>query len=84
MRKLLFLSLLAVTSTATSQTTFPTNTFPTTGNAGVGTLTPTEELEVVGTVKGERRIFTKSLPNGSIFSSGSDRNLQCSVLNAGT
>jgi hypothetical protein len=28
-----------------------TNTFPTTGNVGVGTMNPTEKLEVNGTVK---------------------------------
>lgn len=54
------------------------------GKIGIGTATPTEALEVVGTVKAERGIFVKSLPDGSVFADIADRNLQCSVLNAGT
>ena len=52
MKKLLCMALFAGCLTANAQT----NTFPTTGNAGIGTLTPSEELEVIGTTMTDKLI----------------------------
>ena len=57
------------------------------GNIGIG-VTPSanseHKLEVNGAVQAKRGIFGNSLPDGSTFVDGADRNLKCSVLNAGT
>lgn len=60
------------------------NTFPTTGNVGIGTTTPTAKFEVIGNVKASSGIFTKSAPNGSIFASDADRDVKSLVLSAGS
>lgn len=49
-----------------------TNTFPSTGNAGVGTTTPTEELEVVGTIQSEKAVFTNNTNPGFTLQLGSE------------
>ena len=79
MKKLIILSIAMVAFVTQAQNTFPAN-----GYVGIGTTSPTEELEVIGTIKGENGIFNKSLANGSVFSDWGDRNGKCRVLNAGT
>lgn len=65
--------------------TFAQNTFTNTGtNVGIGTLSPTEKLEVAGKIKGYQGIFTNSQPNGQIYSSWEARNLNCQAISAGT
>jgi len=58
-----------------------------TGNIGIG-VTPSSsssyKLEVNGEFKAKRGIFSNSLPDGTTFVDYADRNLKCSVLNAGT
>lgn len=65
---------------------FSQNTFPTGNgtNVGIGTLTPTEKLEVVGTIKSTKGVFTNSLPNNQNFSSYDERAIRSEVFTAGT
>ena len=44
-----------------------TNTFPTTGNVGIGTDNPQAKLEVLGDFKAIQGTFTTSLPNGTDY-----------------
>jgi len=56
----------------------------TTGNVGIGNISPTSKLDVSGEIKGISGIFSKSLPNNQIFSSFADRNLKCKSLTVGS
>lgn len=56
----------------------------TTGNVGIGNISPTSKLDVSGEIKGISGIFSKSLPNNQTFSSWEDRNLKCQLFTAGT
>ena len=56
----------------------------TTGNVGIGSISPTSKLDVSGEIKGINGIFSKSLPNNQTFSSWADRNLKCQLFTAGT
>ena len=56
----------------------------TTGNVGIGNISPTSKLDVSGEIKGISGIFSKSLPNNQTFSSWADRNLKCQLFTAGT
>jgi hypothetical protein len=56
----LLLLLLATPHIAVAQT--QTNTVPTSGNAGIGTMSPTEKLEVVGTVKASGGVTITGAP----------------------
>ncbi|MEO7977985.1 hypothetical protein [Flavobacterium sp.] len=49
---------------------------------GIGTTDPTAKLEVIGNVKATAGIFTKSAPNGSVFTT--DRGVKSLVLSAGS
>lgn len=51
---------------------------------GIGTTNPTAKLEVIGAVKATQGLFSKSLPNGSVFINWADRNEKCNVLTAGS
>ncbi len=55
----------------------------TSGNVGIGTLSPNEKLEIAGVMKAVQGEFTNSQPNGSFFTDYNDRNIKCSVINAG-
>jgi len=79
MKKIILSGMILSFSFANSQ-----NTFPATGNVGIGTLTPTEKLEVNGTVKATNGQFTKSLPNNQTFNSWDERGIFSEVLTAGT
>lgn len=52
-------------------------------NVGIGTVSPTAKLEVLGDVKAKQGFFSNSLPNGSVFSSALDQNDKCLVLSSG-
>ncbi len=54
------------------------------GNVGIGIPIPTAKLEVIGTVKATQGLFSKSLPNGSVFTDYGDKNDKCIVLTAGS
>jgi len=79
MKKLCLLSLFVTVLTVNSQNTFPNN-----GNVGIGTLTPSEELEIVGKIKGKQAFFDSGLPNGTTFKNSSDRWIQTQLFGAGT
>lgn len=58
---------------------------PTTNtNVGIGTDNPTAKLEIIGTVKATQGLFSKALPNGSVFIDAAVRNDECNVLTAGS
>ncbi|WP_298902690.1 hypothetical protein [uncultured Psychroserpens sp.] len=80
MKKLLCMAVFAGFLTTNAQNTFPVPT----GNVGIGTLTPSEALEVVGTVKAKFAFFNNSLPDGTIFIDAADRGAQTQLLGAGT
>lgn len=65
---------------------FSQNVFPTAPgtNVGIGTISPTEKLEVIGGLKAEKGVFTRSLPNNQNFSSWDERQILSEVLSAGT
>lgn len=60
------------------------NTFPNTGNVGIGTLNPNENLEVIGNVKADKAYVGKTIPDGALFNGYADRNQQCKVVGFGT
>nr|WP_294926798.1 hypothetical protein [uncultured Flavobacterium sp.] len=60
------------------------NSSTTNTNVGIGTTDPTAKLEVIGNVKGSAGIFSKSTPNGSVFTNSTERNNQSLVLSAGS
>lgn len=65
------------------------NLFPSSGNTGIGTLTPTEELEVIGRVKAKRGLFTLSEGSGYTLQLGEEwktdrRNMEYAINNTGT
>jgi hypothetical protein len=71
------------TSTGGGNNVLP-NASSTNTNVGIGTNNPTAKLEVVGDVKVTQGFFTNSMPNGSVFSSSSERNDKCLVFAAGS
>lgn len=79
MKKLFFLFLFAPAFVVNAQ-----NTFPPTGNVGIGTVTPTANLEVMGTLKSNQAIFNSAQANGRSFPSYHDRNDECVALAAGS
>lgn len=91
--KLLFLGLFLFGITATSaqistSTGGAANVLPnvptTNTNVGIGTTNPTAKLEVIGNVKASTGVFTKSAPNGSVFTSNEDRNYKSLSLSVGS
>ena len=78
--KLVCLSALLGTAVGFSQNTFPTGIGT---NVGIGTITPSERLEVIGTVKAQTGIFCNEVPNGVTFANTQQRALQCNVISAG-
>ena len=54
------------------------------GNVGIGNTSPSEKLDVTGTVKGQEGVFLNPLPDGSVFFNTLDRNTKCKVIAAGT
>lgn len=61
-----------------------TGTIYRTGDVGIGTTSPTEKLQVAGTVLALKGNFDESQPNGSVYLNSTDRNIKCNVLRAGT
>lgn len=59
------------------------NTFPSSGNVGVGTTTPTEELEVEGTTKAVKGIFTGSEIENETFANYNEGIDKSIVFSAG-
>lgn len=60
------------------------NTFPASGNVGIGTTSPSSELEVIGNIKGKQGYFNNTLPNGTTFLDSADRHDKTLLLGAGT
>ena len=56
----------------------------TNGNIGINTTSPTEKLEVGGSILALNAKFTNSLSNGQTVSSWEDRNLKCQVITGGS
>ena len=65
---------------------FSQNTFPTAAgtNVGIGTLTPSEKLEVVGKIKASKLDLGGTPSNGYVFSNEDDRFQKSIVLNFGS
>jgi hypothetical protein len=55
----------------------------TNGNVGIGNISPTAKLDVLGVLKANQGIFTNSLADGQTFASYLDRNDKCAVLAVG-
>lgn len=80
MKKILFLMPLALVSFSN----YAQNTFPATGYVGIGTTTPSYNLEVLGTVKASTGIFSNEAPNGSLWNGDyQQRAVKCNVISAG-
>lgn len=54
-----------------------------TGKIGVGTFSPSSELDVNGTVTSKTTLVINTQPDGSVFSNSLDRNNQCRLLGLG-
>ena len=67
-----------------AQITFQTNTFPDNGNVGIGTISPSEKLEVRGKVKANSAEFTNSPSGVYNFSNNSERVEKSRVFSGGT
>ncbi len=78
MEKLLFTLLVISCFSVKSQ-----NTFPSAGNVGIGTTSPSEELEVEGTIQAENAAFTNAPTGVYNFNNNTDRVVTSSVLQAG-
>ena len=86
MNKIVLLSFLIVSLTATAQNT---NTFPNSGNVGIGTNTPSTELEVNGKVKAKTGLFTNDDGSDFVFQLGEElttnhRNIRFYINNNAT
>nr|WP_294926800.1 hypothetical protein [uncultured Flavobacterium sp.] len=60
------------------------NTPITNTNIGIGTNTPTAQLDVVGTIKGIEGEFTRTQPDGSVYVNWADAHLKTRSLNLGS
>ncbi|OYQ33023.1 hypothetical protein CHU92_13970 [Flavobacterium cyanobacteriorum] len=53
------------------------------GNVGINTSSPSEKLDVNGSIRASSAKLSNSLSNGQTFTSWEDRNLKCQVLTGG-
>ena len=74
----------ALVSMVDAQINLQTNTFPDSGNAGIGTLSPTEALEVRGKIMATSAIFTNAPTGTHIFSDNHDRVETSRIFSGGT